>query len=293
MLLRLLILAGLLALVPAVRAGAQVRPAGTMPVGRSTSCRTRRSATSSSRRSQTIAQKPQPAACTGPGNRPDRPRQSRCRCAHRRLRLPQSSLQRDDRRLGAIRSVPLFWRWLTVMATDPQARGVLLDTAWRLVVILAVGLWLEWGVRRAIRRPIVALARRAPRWEPPRVEEDAVARAELWRDRSRRGTVRRDHGADIAPPCTAGARPSSSSNCCRSSPSLSSAICSRRPLSAARTPPRLVLLAVIDAYALCVSILLHCAGDLFAPIPAAPPAGLVLTWSGCLRHPLDQGASRW
>ena len=46
---------------------------------------------------------------------------------------------------GAVRSVPLFWRWLTVMATDPRARGVLLDTAWRLAVILAVGLAARMG----------------------------------------------------------------------------------------------------------------------------------------------------
>ncbi len=152
---------------------------------------------------------------------------------------------------GAVRSVPLLWHWLTVMATDPQARGVLLDTAWRLVVILAVGLWLEWGVRRAIRRPIVALARRAPR-SNHRVEEDAVARAE---------------SGETEPP--------------RSRRITALTLLRRVPLVLARfvlellpilaflvvghllaatalggdDPPRLVLLAVIDAYALCVAIL--------------------------------------
>ena len=33
---------------------------------------------------------------------------------------------------GAIRSVPQLWVWLKVMATDPWARDVLLDTVWRL-----------------------------------------------------------------------------------------------------------------------------------------------------------------
>ena len=68
---------------------------------------------------------------------------------------------------GAIRSVPQLWFWLQVMATDPWSRGVLLDTVWRLALVLAVGLAVEWAARRAIQRPILALVRQAPDGDAP------------------------------------------------------------------------------------------------------------------------------
>jgi len=83
--------------------------------------------------------------------------------------------------VGAVRSVPQLWFWLRVTATDPAARGILLDSAWRLALVLAIGLAVEWGLRWAVRRPILALVRQAPNGEPPpeeEEEEDGVARAE-------------------------------------------------------------------------------------------------------------------
>jgi small-conductance mechanosensitive channel len=161
----------------------------------------------------------------------------------------------------AVRSVPLLWRWLTVMATDPWARGVLLDTAWRLAVVLAIGLITEWAVRRAVRRPILALVRSAPNGVHPPEEEDAITRAEE---------------GETEPP---------------SKRRITAIILLRRvPLVLARlvlellpvlgfltvghliaatslggdTLPRLVLLAVIDAYAVCAAVL--CAARMmFAP----------------------------
>ena len=55
---------------------------------------------------------------------------------------------------SAIDSVPALWHWLSLTATDPFARGVLLDAAWRLILVLAVGLVAEWAIRSAVRRPI-------------------------------------------------------------------------------------------------------------------------------------------
>jgi len=76
----------------------------------------------------------------------------------------------------AIHSLPLLWAWLKVMATDPWARGVLLATAWRLALVLALGLAAEWAVRRAVQRPILRLVRRAPANGVP--DESGEARAE-------------------------------------------------------------------------------------------------------------------
>jgi small-conductance mechanosensitive channel len=154
--------------------------------------------------------------------------------------------------VGAVRGVPLLWSWLKVMATDPWARGVLLDTAWRLVVILAVGLAVEWLVRRGVRRPILALVRQAPPNGNGPAEESAEARAE---------------SGETEPP--------------RSRRIAALTLLRRVPLVLGRfllellpvvaflavghliaatslggeDPPRLVLLAVIDAYALCAAIL--------------------------------------
>src|SRR5579863_3652240 len=82
--------------------------------------------------------------------------------------------------LGAVRSVPLLWRWLRMMATDPWARGILLDTAWRLALVLVLSLATEWAISRSVRRPILALAQRAPNGPPPPDEdgENGEARAE-------------------------------------------------------------------------------------------------------------------
>ncbi len=151
----------------------------------------------------------------------------------------------------AIRSVPQLWVWLKVMATDPWARGILLDTAWRLAVVLAVAIAVESAVRRAVQRLIRALVREAPNGDAP-AEEDAEARAEI---------------GETEPP--------------RRRRTAALILLWRVPLVLARfalellpvlafltighliaatalggvDPPRLVLLAVIDAYALCAAIL--------------------------------------
>ncbi|HET8997885.1 MAG TPA: mechanosensitive ion channel domain-containing protein [Acetobacteraceae bacterium] len=64
--------------------------------------------------------------------------------------------------LHAVQSVPLLWGWMVVMATNPWARSMLDDTVWRLLVVMACALAVEYALRRMIARPITALERMAP-----------------------------------------------------------------------------------------------------------------------------------
>ncbi len=64
--------------------------------------------------------------------------------------------------LHAVKSLPAIWVWLETMATDPLARDVLIETAWRLVLAFAIALAVEWGLWRALAGPRRVLARHAP-----------------------------------------------------------------------------------------------------------------------------------
>ena len=153
--------------------------------------------------------------------------------------------------LGAVSSVPMLWNWLKITSTDPWARGVLLDAAWRLALVLVAGLAIEWAIRAAVRRPILALIRQAPNGGPP-LDESGEARAE-------QGDVEPPHHRRIAAlvllrrvPLVLGRL------VLEVLPVLGFAIVGH--LIAASTLggdtlTRLVLLAVIDAYALCAAIL--------------------------------------
>ena len=166
--------------------------------------------------------------------------------------------------LGAVRSVPLLWRWLRMMATDPWARGILLDTAWRLALVLVLSLATEWAISRSVRRPILALAQRAPNGPPPPDEdgENGEARAE---------------SGETEPP---NRRRLAALTLLRRLPLVFlRLVLELLPVFGfltvghlvAATPlggdplPRLVLLAVIDAYALCAAILCV-ARMLFSPV---------------------------
>jgi small-conductance mechanosensitive channel len=80
----------------------------------------------------------------------------------------------------AVADFPVLGHWLIGLATNPDQQQQLLDTFWRVLVLLAVGLGLEWGVRRALRRPANALSAAAPAGElegvPP--GEEGLAEAE-------------------------------------------------------------------------------------------------------------------
>jgi moderate conductance mechanosensitive channel len=167
--------------------------------------------------------------------------------------------------LKAARSAPLLWGWLRVMATDPWAQGVLLDTAWRLALVLAVGLTVEWGIRRAVRRPIMAIIRRAPNGNGgPPPDEDPEARAE-------HGEVEPPHRRRLAAYTLLRRIPLVLARLVLELlPVLGFLIVSHLIVATSLGGdylPRLLLLAMVDGYALCAAILCV-ARMMFAP--AAP-----------------------
>ena len=62
----------------------------------------------------------------------------------------------------SIASIPLIALWLVQFATDSARQGLLLDTLWRLAVVLGVGLAAEFLVARLLRPLYWRLAERAP-----------------------------------------------------------------------------------------------------------------------------------
>ena len=66
----------------------------------------------------------------------------------------------------SISSIPLIALWLVQFATDPARQALLLDTLWRLAVVLGSGLAAEWVVARLLRPLYRRLANRAPAAPP-------------------------------------------------------------------------------------------------------------------------------
>jgi len=62
----------------------------------------------------------------------------------------------------AVISLPLLGLWVVQFASDPARQELLLDTVWRLALVLAVGLMLEWLVARLLRPLQGRIAARAP-----------------------------------------------------------------------------------------------------------------------------------
>ncbi|WP_245475837.1 mechanosensitive ion channel domain-containing protein [Bradyrhizobium sp. Leo170] len=71
----------------------------------------------------------------------------------------------SDQLATAARTVsdfPMIWGWLVNLTTNPYMQQMLLDTAWRLVLVIACAFMAEWIIRRAIRRPLAAIDRYIP-----------------------------------------------------------------------------------------------------------------------------------
>ncbi len=62
----------------------------------------------------------------------------------------------------AVTDFPLFTRWLTHLASDPDAREEVFTTSWKLAVVLAAALGIERFAVRLLRGFAVSLAARAP-----------------------------------------------------------------------------------------------------------------------------------
>ena len=62
----------------------------------------------------------------------------------------------------AVTDFPMILHWVSHLVQDPNARHLLLDTAWKLALVLACALAIEWIVWRALRRPLSAIVRYVP-----------------------------------------------------------------------------------------------------------------------------------
>ena len=97
----------------------------------------------------------------------------------------------------AVNDLPLLWRWIAAQATDPAARARMADTGWKLAVILACALLVEWAGRRVLRRMRAALAAWAPPSpdagvpEPPPPPVESGLEAAEAGETERAGTTRR------------------------------------------------------------------------------------------------------
>ena len=143
----------------------------------------------------------------------------------------------------AIGDVPLLWRWVEGMAQDPAARDRVLDTGWKLAVILVIARAVEWGVRRLLARARDMLSARAPADEPIAAEiegDHPPARRHpgfsvAWRMLRRLPFVVVALALDLVPVAVFAA--------------IGHALLTT-PLGAT-TNTRLVVLAIVDAYVIC------------------------------------------
>ena len=94
--------------------------------------------------------------------------------------------------LHAARGLPLLWAWVVTMTTDPFARMLLLDLAWRLAVALAGAFATLWLVNRALRRPLRLVSRRLIRLPPTAVPSGEVPSGETPGDTAPRNVASRD-----------------------------------------------------------------------------------------------------
>jgi small-conductance mechanosensitive channel len=73
----------------------------------------------------------------------------------------------------AVTDFPMILQWAVQLAQDPFARHTLLDTAWKLALVLVCALAIEWLVWRMSRRPLGAIQRYVPvRHRAPQPETD-------------------------------------------------------------------------------------------------------------------------
>lgn len=62
----------------------------------------------------------------------------------------------------AITDFPQLWRWVDHMISDPGARAALIDAVWKLVLVMASAIAVEWAVVALLHRPLRYLAAVAP-----------------------------------------------------------------------------------------------------------------------------------
>jgi small-conductance mechanosensitive channel len=166
--------------------------------------------------------------------------------------------------LDTVQSLPLLYGWAVVMVTNPIARDILVDVGWRLLLALACAAAVEYGLRRALRRPIqrleglAPLLRLADTEEPPAsaipADEDGEARAEA---------------GELEAPLLQRAKPSAWTFLKRVPLVVARLVLELVPVVGialtghliagsslgGQTISRLIILAAVDAYAICMALL--------------------------------------
>jgi moderate conductance mechanosensitive channel len=73
--------------------------------------------------------------------------------------------------LDTVQSLPLLYGWIVMVATNPVARKILVDVSWRVALVLAAAAAAEYGLRSAMQGPIRGLEGLAPRMRPSASQE--------------------------------------------------------------------------------------------------------------------------
>jgi small-conductance mechanosensitive channel len=166
--------------------------------------------------------------------------------------------------LDTVQSLPLLYGWAVVMATNPVARDLLADVAWRAALALACAAAVEYALRWALRRPIRKLEALAPAKAPDEPDEAAAPPPEEEGE-----AVARAEAGDIEAPIADRPKPSAWVFLRRVPLVIGRLLLELVPVMAiavtghlfaasglgGQTVSRLIILAVIDSYAVCEAIL--------------------------------------
>jgi moderate conductance mechanosensitive channel len=79
--------------------------------------------------------------------------------------------------LDTVQSLPLLYGWIVMVATNPVAREILVDVSWRVALVVAAAAAAEYGLRSAMQGPIRGLEGLAPRIRPSASQESTSAAA--------------------------------------------------------------------------------------------------------------------
>ncbi len=177
--------------------------------------------------------------------------------------------------LDTVQSLPLLYGWLFVMATNPIARDMLADVSWRLAVALACAAAVQYGLHRLLQRPIRSLETIAPPNRAvgpgPAAPEASLPKSSLPKSSlpvSDDGIARAEAG-EVEPPDVRLPRPSTWVLLRRVPLVLARLVLELVPVLGiavtghvltgssigGQTVSRLVILAVLDSYAVCAAVL--------------------------------------
>jgi moderate conductance mechanosensitive channel len=170
--------------------------------------------------------------------------------------------------LKTVQSLPLLYGWAVMVATNPMARNILVDVSWRVVLVLFIAAAVEFGVRRAMQRPIRGLESLAP---VVRLEDshEPAANEPVSMGETEEDVLARAEAGDIEAPVPRRPRPSAWTLLKRVPLVLARLVLELVPVLGiilaghlfagsglgGQTVSRLIILAVVDCYAICVALL--------------------------------------